>query len=213
MSEEAAYNEIVKILEAARKKSFNEGEARKLWDSVLEVARFHARDPQTLSAPERKKAKATAMALGEARKAIKEALKLPNLENSLFGTWEMAQYHDESVVYLRREADFHQMVDGLGALEDVARQVAAPRRRGRPGGTALMPAPTINHLASVYVNATDLKAGAGEAPFRRFVSAFAKWFVRGAFENDAVVKSIQRTKQKTAKNHPADSSPKCNSAA
>jgi hypothetical protein len=81
---------------------------------------------------------------------------------------------DEPVVYLRGTATFEMMVDGLAALEEIAREVASPRRRGRPPGTGILPEPIISALTRVYEKATGLKAGAGEGPFSKFVSAFAK---------------------------------------
>jgi hypothetical protein len=188
--EEAACAEIIGILQRARKKPFTDDEVRKVWDSVLEVDRFHKRDPQTLSATERRQAEDIAAGLGKARKLIEKALKLPNLANALIGTWDMAEHYDAPVVKLRRKADFQMMIDGVAALEDVTRQVSVPRGRGRPKDTALMPKPTLDKLSRVYVRATGSMVP--KAGVDRFVSAFTKWFVQREFQKETIVKARKK---------------------
>jgi hypothetical protein len=192
--EDAAFDDIMGLLQKARRKPFDDDEALRHRANVLRVVRFHKRDPQTLSGAEREHAKDIATAIGKARKAVEKALKLPNLTNALTGTWDMAEHYDEPVVYLRRTADFQTMLDGLAALEEVTRQVAAPRRRGRPRGTGVHSEPIIIALSQVYEKATGLEAKLGRGPFQRFVSAFTKCFVKPAFEDEAIIKAIQRTK-------------------
>jgi hypothetical protein len=194
--EEVAFGEIIGILQKARKKPFSEDEALNVWSSVLDVARFHKR-AQPLSGAERKQAKEIVAALSKARRKIEKALKLPNLANALIGTWEMVEHYDVPVVEVRRKADFQGMVDGLVALEGVAREVAPPRRKGRPKNfavTTLLPSPTIHQLTRLYERATGLQAKLGLGPFQRLVSAFTKGFVRPKFQDEAIVKAIQRTK-------------------
>jgi hypothetical protein len=117
----AVFDKVMACLEAPRGKPFNGKEALDVCKRVLAVAELHEKGLQeALGAVERKKANAIATALGEARKKIEEALELPNLAYALEATWDMAQYYDEPVVYLRRTASFLNVVDGLAALEEVA---------------------------------------------------------------------------------------------
>jgi hypothetical protein len=192
--EEAAFDKIIGILQKARGTPFDRDEALSLWARVLEVYRFHKRNLQILTGAEREQAKEIAEALGKARNLIEQALTAPNLANGLIGTWEMAEHYDVPVLYLRRKAGFQDMVDGMAALQDVASQVAVPRRRGRPKGTATatLPEPTIRQLSGVYETVSG--RGAPKANFDKFVAAFTKCFVRRNFLDESIVRAIRRTK-------------------
>jgi hypothetical protein len=121
----------------------------------------------------------------------------------------MASQYDEPAVYLHRTADFQMMIDGLAALEDVATQVAAPRKRGRPSNTAVMTTPIINELCRVYASSTGLKPGASDGPFGRFVVAFAKAVNRGVFDDDSIVAAIKRARRKTLQRSYSWQNPSC----
>jgi hypothetical protein len=90
------------------------------------------------------------------------------------------------------------VVAGLADLETAALRAAdeVPKRRGRPKGTVLLPWEFIATLAEIYQSSTELKPGAGDGPFARFVYAFITALGRANIEYDSIVDAIKDTRDR-----------------
>ena len=129
-----------------------------------------------------------AMVLGKARGMLDKAWN-DEVGGNLFSAWCEEKVRYDLVPTDRIDDEFDKVVANLADLETAALRAAdqVPERRGRPKGTVLLPWEFIATLAEIYQSSTELKPGAGDGPFARFVYAFITALGRANIEYDSIV--------------------------
>ncbi len=103
---------------------------------------------------------------------------------------------------IRITATIKKLVVGLAALETLAGRAAdnVPMRRGRPKGTAVLPADYIHGLARVFKESTGRRPSRVEGPFARFVRVFLTALGEGdALSEKYVVEMIKTARTQIRK--------------
>ncbi len=145
-------------------------------------------------------------ALGEALCKVDEAIQT-DARDHWFLAWCEATgtpvLTDPIIVHF--DAEFYKAIASLAALKTAACLAAKQgrQRRGRPGGTAVLPHDCILALESIYRDITKGKSGAGPGPFARFVKDFLTALGRESTQQ-YVIEIIKDAKKREEK-HPATS--------
>ena len=143
--------------------------------------------------------------LRDARRKADEAMK--TVRGHWFVEWAEANGNPDFThpIIVRYEEEFDKTVAGLAVLETAAFRAAETvrKKRGRPGGTTVLPHDVIIALESAYRDITKGNAGAGRGPFSQFVTKFLTALGRECPEQ-SVIEAIKDAKKREEK-YPATS--------